>query len=102
MKTSMMGLMVLLAIGGCSSGDDGGGSGGGGSNLSGCAKLCAHTDTATSSQVDCVAAQSIAKGYNWPADPVCSTIANEGQCNTCTVNVAMTAGDCEAVEASCF
>jgi hypothetical protein len=98
MKTSMVGLMVLVAMGGCSSGGDDGG----GSSASGCAHLCIHTDTATSSQVNCVATQAVAEGYNWPADPVCSSIANESQCNTCTVNLKMSDADCSAIEQSCF
>ncbi len=96
--------------GGTSSGGSGNaaGSGGvntggsGGTTLLGCASLCAHTDSATSSEVDCVASESILRGYDWPSDPVCSTIANEGQCNTCTVNLAMTDADCADVESSCF
>ena len=98
MKTSMTCLMVLLAMGGCSSGGDDGG----GSSATRCAKLCTHTNTATSSQVNCVATQAVAKGYDWPADPVCANIQTESQCNTCTVNLSMNDADCSAIEQSCF
>jgi hypothetical protein len=90
--------------GGSSSGgsSSGGSSGSGGSTSGGCAQLCTHTDTASPSEVDCVSSESYLKGYDWPNDPVCSTIETEAQCNTCTVNVAMTDADCAAVESTCF
>jgi hypothetical protein len=88
--------------GGSTSGTGGGGGGGGGGALTGCQALCAHTNTATKSQTDCVAANAYLKGYNWPGDPICSTIATESMCNTCTHNIAITDADCSALESQCF
>lgn len=76
--------------------------GSGGTTAGNCATLCSHTDSASPSEVDCVSTQSYLLGYDWPADPVCSTIQTEAQCNTCTVNVAMDDADCASVENSCF
>lgn len=76
--------------------------GSGGTTAGGCAALCSHTDTASPSQVECVSTEAILKGYDWPNDPVCSTMENEAECNTCTVNLAMADADCAAVESTCF
>jgi hypothetical protein len=96
-----LGLVCALALG-CSGGSDEDGSGGSGGAVDGCQMLCAHTDTATSSEAECVGSQAGLKGYGWPSDPVCSTIATESMCNTCTQNLAMTDADCAAVESACF
>ena len=88
--------------GGSSGTGSGGSSGSGGATGGGCKALCTHTDTATSGETDCVSSQAYVKGYDWPSDPVCSTIATETDCNQCAVNVAMTDADCSAIESQCF
>lgn len=87
--------------GGASSGGSSGG-GSGGATGGGCVALCAHTGTATSAEVDCVAAQAYLAGYDWPGDPVCTNINVSADCELCTSNLKMPDAVCANVENSCF
>jgi hypothetical protein len=117
MRSLMLTMTFALALG-CSSSNNHGGPGGsagqsaggttasggsgGGVNPTSCSSLCSHTNTASTSEQSCVEQQAYLMGYDWPSDPVCSTIATSGDCQLCTSNLAMAQADCATLESSCF